>query len=125
MIVVLGCGGDRDRAKRPQMGAAAAAGADLAVFTSDNPRSEDPPAILAAHDRAACRAGADVVVEPDRRAAIEQALSRARAGDIVVIAGKGHEQGQEIGGQVTRLRRSGRRAGSPRWRMALVSRDRR
>jgi UDP-N-acetylmuramoyl-L-alanyl-D-glutamate--2,6-diaminopimelate ligase len=100
VIVVLGCGGDRDRAKRPQMGAAAAAGADLAMFTNDNPRSEDPLAILAAMIEGVS-AGADVIVEPDRRAAIEQAVVRARAGDIVVIAGKGHEQGQEISGQVT------------------------
>lgn len=99
VIVVLGCGGDRDRAKRPAMGAAAAAGADIAVFTNDNPRSEDPQAILAAMIEGVS-AGADVVVEPDRRAAIRLAVSRARPGDVVVIAGKGHEQGQEIAGQV-------------------------
>jgi UDP-N-acetylmuramoyl-L-alanyl-D-glutamate--2,6-diaminopimelate ligase len=99
VIVVLGCGGDRDRAKRPQMGAAAAAGADLAVFTSDNPRSEDPLAILADMIEGV-GAPADIVVEADRRAAISTALSRGRAGDVVVIAGKGHEQGQEVAGRV-------------------------
>jgi UDP-N-acetylmuramoyl-L-alanyl-D-glutamate--2,6-diaminopimelate ligase len=99
VIVVLGCGGDRDRAKRPQMGAAAAAGADICMFTNDNPRSEDPLAILAAMTEGVA-AGADVIVEPDRAAAIEQAVRQARVNDIVVIAGKGHEQGQEIAGRV-------------------------
>ena len=102
VAVVLGCGGDRDAGKRPLMGAAAAAGADLAVFTNDNPRSEDPQAILDA-----MLAGArdvsdpgDVVVEPDRRLAIARALEFASSGDVVVVAGKGHEQGQEQGGVV-------------------------
>ncbi len=95
VIVVLGCGGDRDRAKRPLMGAAAAA-ADLAVLTSDNPRSEDPLAILA--EMAAGAPGA--VVEPDRRAAIAYAVGLAGPGDAVVVAGKGHERGQEAGGVV-------------------------
>jgi UDP-N-acetylmuramoyl-L-alanyl-D-glutamate--2,6-diaminopimelate ligase len=99
VIVVLGCGGDRDRAKRPQMGAAAAAGADIAVFTNDNPRSEGPLAILAAMIEGVS-GGADVTVEPDRRAAIRLAVNAAHAGDVVVVAGKGHEQGQEIAGQV-------------------------
>jgi UDP-N-acetylmuramoyl-L-alanyl-D-glutamate--2,6-diaminopimelate ligase len=99
VLVVLGCGGDRDRLKRPQMGAAAATGADLAVLTSDNPRSEDPSAILAAM-RDGVPAGRDVEVVPDRRAAIGRVIERARPGDVVVIAGKGHEQGQDIGGQV-------------------------
>lgn len=99
VLVVLGCGGDRDRAKRPAMGAAAATGADIAVFTNDNPRSEDPQQILAAM-REGVPAGADVVVEPDRRAAISYALSRAKPHDVVVIAGKGHEQGQEVAGRV-------------------------
>ena len=93
VIVVLGCGGDRDRSKRPAMGAAAAQ-ADLAVLTSDNPRSEDPLAILAE-----MAAGApDAEVEPDRRAAIARAVAAARPGDVVVVAGKGHETGQEAGG---------------------------
>jgi UDP-N-acetylmuramoyl-L-alanyl-D-glutamate--2,6-diaminopimelate ligase len=96
VIIVLGCGGDRDRAKRPGMGAAAAL-ADLAVLTSDNPRSEDPLAILAE-----MAAGApDAVLEPDRRAAIALAVRAARPGDAVVVAGKGHETGQETDGVVT------------------------
>jgi UDP-N-acetylmuramoyl-L-alanyl-D-glutamate--2,6-diaminopimelate ligase len=99
VIVVLGCGGDRDRAKRPQMGSAAAAGADLAWFTNDNPRSEDPQVILAAMLEGVS-ADAKVLVTPDRRAAIGQAVSQARPDDVVVIAGKGHEQGQEIAGKV-------------------------
>jgi UDP-N-acetylmuramoyl-L-alanyl-D-glutamate--2,6-diaminopimelate ligase len=99
VIVVLGCGGDRDRAKRPRMGAAAADGSDIAVFTNDNPRSEDPQVILAAMIEGV-KAGSDVVVEPDRRLAIAQAVSLAHSGDVVVIAGKGHEQGQEIADQV-------------------------
>jgi UDP-N-acetylmuramoyl-L-alanyl-D-glutamate--2,6-diaminopimelate ligase len=99
VLLVLGCGGDRDRAKRPQMGAAAAAGADLAVFTADNPRSEDPAEILAGMlEGVADRVS--VEVEPDRRAAIERVIGRAQPGDVVVVAGKGHEQGQEIAGQV-------------------------
>ena len=99
VLIVLGCGGDRDRAKRPAMGAAAATGADIAVFTSDNPRSEDPQEILASM-RSGVPAGADVVIEPDRRAAVGRAVDDARPGDVVVIAGKGHEQGQEIAGEV-------------------------
>ena len=94
VIVVLGCGGDRDPGKRPLMGQAAVAGADLAVFTSDNPRSEDPLAILA-------QMGPGAEVEPDRRAAIALAVSRAGEGDTVVVAGKGHETGQEVAGVVT------------------------
>ena len=95
VVVVLGCGGDRDRGKRPLMGRAAVQGADLAVLTSDNPRSEDPNAILAE------MAPPGAIVEPDRRRAIELAVRGARSGDVVVVAGKGHESGQEISGVVT------------------------
>jgi UDP-N-acetylmuramoyl-L-alanyl-D-glutamate--2,6-diaminopimelate ligase len=99
-ILVLGCGGDRDRQKRGPMGAAAA-DAHVAVLTSDNPRSEDPLAILdvmasGAYEAVATGAPADVIVEPDRRRAIAAALELARPGDAVVIAGKGHETGQEL-----------------------------
>jgi UDP-N-acetylmuramoyl-L-alanyl-D-glutamate--2,6-diaminopimelate ligase len=98
--VVLGCGGDRDREKRGPMGAAAAL-ADRAVLTADNPRSEDPAAILDAMERgarAAVDAGAPakVIVEPDRAEAIRAALTGAAPEDIVLIAGKGHETGQEF-----------------------------
>jgi UDP-N-acetylmuramoyl-L-alanyl-D-glutamate--2,6-diaminopimelate ligase len=93
LIVVFGCGGDRDRSKRPLMGRAASNGADLAIVTSDNPRSEDPAAIIA-EIRRGMRGGADVVEEVDRRAAIEHAVREAGPGDVVVVAGKGHEQGQ-------------------------------
>ncbi len=104
LAIVLGCGGDRDRAKRPLMGAAAASLAETAIFTSDNPRSEDPLAILAemldgtlsvpAQDRA------HVIIEPDRAAAISLAIERAGKGDVVLVAGKGHEKGQYAGGSV-------------------------
>ena len=91
--VVFGCGGDRDRGKRPMMGEIAARLADRVIVTSDNPRSEDPEAIIAE-----ILAGIDRQVEadPDRRAAIRDAIATAREGDVVVIAGKGHEQGQEF-----------------------------
>jgi UDP-N-acetylmuramoyl-L-alanyl-D-glutamate--2,6-diaminopimelate ligase len=100
LLAVFGCGGDRDRGKRPQMGAAAAQLADVAYVTSDNPRSEDPEAIIAdiLTGIPEERRGA-VVVEPDRRRAIGAALSAARSGDVVVIAGKGHETGQLIGSE--------------------------
>jgi UDP-N-acetylmuramoyl-L-alanyl-D-glutamate--2,6-diaminopimelate ligase len=104
VLTVLGCGGDRDAGKRPAMGAAAAAGSDVLVITDDNPRSEDPQAI-----RAAMRAGADdvpadrraeVLEIGDRRAALAAAVALARPGDTLLVAGKGHETGQEVGGQV-------------------------
>jgi UDP-N-acetylmuramoyl-L-alanyl-D-glutamate--2,6-diaminopimelate ligase len=105
LIVVIGCGGDRDQKKRPEMGAIAVRGADVAVLTSDNPRSEDPLDIIAAVRRGAdealaAGAAAQVVVEPDRRAAIRLASSLAGPGDVLVVAGKGHESGQEIAGVV-------------------------
>jgi UDP-N-acetylmuramoyl-L-alanyl-D-glutamate--2,6-diaminopimelate ligase len=99
LISVFGCGGDRDREKRPLMGGAGAELSDLAVVTSDNPRSEDPASIIEQ-----IRAGipddahAEVLIEQDRRQAIGLALGRASEGDTVVIAGKGHEQGQEFEG---------------------------
>ena len=98
IVAVVGAGGDRDRSKRPLMGAAIAA-ADVAVITSDNPRTEDPTAII---DEVAAGVPADasVVVEVDRRAAIRHALRMARPGDVVLLLGKGHETGQEIGGEV-------------------------
>ena len=97
VFCVFGCGGDRDREKRPLMGRVAGELADLAVVTSDNPRSEDPDAIIA---EIVAGATGELVVEPDRRAAIEAAVEAARPGDVVVVAGKGHEQGQEAGGVV-------------------------
>jgi UDP-N-acetylmuramoyl-L-alanyl-D-glutamate--2,6-diaminopimelate ligase len=104
LMVVLGCGGDRDRGKRPLMGEAAARLADMAYFTNDNPRSEDPLAILAAMVEGGLKVPqperAHIVVEPDRAAAIGLAIGRAHRGDVVVVAGKGHEQGQYVAGEV-------------------------
>ncbi|WP_433377213.1 UDP-N-acetylmuramoyl-L-alanyl-D-glutamate--2,6-diaminopimelate ligase [Streptosporangium sp. CA-115845] len=104
LIVVLGCGGDRDRGKRPMMGEAAARLADVAILTSDNPRSEDPLRILAEMMDGVLGVSQDgrahVIIEPDRAAAIDLAIGRAGFGDVVVVAGKGHEQGQYIGDQV-------------------------
>ena len=97
VIAVFGAGGDRDRGKRPQMGALAATLADLAIVTADNPRSEEPAAIVA---EIAAEYEAQLEVEIDRRAAIARAFAAARPGDVVLIAGKGHEQGQEIAGVV-------------------------
>jgi UDP-N-acetylmuramoyl-L-alanyl-D-glutamate--2,6-diaminopimelate ligase len=93
--VVFGCGGDRDRGKRPLMGEIAARLADHVILTSDNPRSEDPEAIIAEILEGT---GRDVEHEADRRVAIQRALASAAAGDVVLIAGKGHEQGQEFEG---------------------------
>jgi UDP-N-acetylmuramoyl-L-alanyl-D-glutamate--2,6-diaminopimelate ligase len=108
VLLVLGCGGDRDRGKRPLMGAAAVRGADLAILTSDNPRSEDPLEILAqmqsgAEQAAAAGAVGEFVTEPDRAAAIALAVRSARPGDAVVVAGKGHETGQDIAGVIHRF----------------------
>ena len=99
--VVFGCGGDRDREKRPLMGAVASRMADHVVITSDNPRSEDPLEIInATFGGVAPDYRGRVVMEPDRRRAIEIAVRRARSGDVVLIAGKGHEQTQTIGDRV-------------------------
>jgi UDP-N-acetylmuramoyl-L-alanyl-D-glutamate--2,6-diaminopimelate ligase len=97
VICVFGCGGDRDRGKRPLMGRIASDLADVAIVTSDNPRSEDPLAIIA---EVVAGMDGDQTVEPDRARAIERAVELARPGDVVVIAGKGHERGQEAGGIV-------------------------
>jgi len=96
VIVTFGCGGDRDRTKRPLMGEVATRLADFTVITSDNPRSEEPEAIIAAIEPGARRGGGAFVTEPDRRSAIRQALRAAAPGDVVVIAGKGDEPGQEL-----------------------------
>jgi len=127
LIVVFGAGGDRDRAKRPLMGAAARRLADHTLVTSDNPRSEEPRAIITAivsgaEGAAPAGEGSTVEVQVDRRAAIERAMELARPGDIVLIAGKGHEQGQEFEGgrkvpfddrEVAREALRGLAAGSP------------
>jgi UDP-N-acetylmuramoyl-L-alanyl-D-glutamate--2,6-diaminopimelate ligase len=98
LITVFGCGGDRDRGKRPLMGAAAARLSDLVILTSDNPRTEDPLAILAEIEGGVRAAGAGAYrVEPDRRAAIALAVGLARPGDLVLVAGKGHEDYQIVG----------------------------
>jgi len=110
--VVFGCGGDRDRGKRPEMGSVAAMGSDLAVITSDNPRTEDPLKIIEEIERGTQRTGRKrtevsrlsngwnapgYAVIPDRREAIRSAIGAARPGDIVLIAGKGHEDYQILG----------------------------
>ncbi|HET9518287.1 MAG TPA: UDP-N-acetylmuramoyl-L-alanyl-D-glutamate--2,6-diaminopimelate ligase [Actinoplanes sp.] len=102
LISVLGAGGDRDRGKRPLMGAAAARGADVVVVTDDNPRTENPAAIRAAVLAGAQAAGgpAKVVEVPGRRAAIDEAVRLAGPGDVLAVLGKGHERGQEVGGEV-------------------------
>jgi UDP-N-acetylmuramoyl-L-alanyl-D-glutamate--2,6-diaminopimelate ligase len=94
VLTVFGCGGDRDRTKRPKMGHAAGEGSDLVIATSDNPRSEDPLAILAEIEPGLRATGIEYRVEPDRAAAIRQALEAAAPGDVVLIAGKGHEREQ-------------------------------
>ncbi|MBA2741762.1 MAG: UDP-N-acetylmuramoyl-L-alanyl-D-glutamate--2,6-diaminopimelate ligase, partial [Actinobacteria bacterium] len=97
VLVVFGAGGDRDRSKRPLMGKVAAAHADVAIVTSDNPRSESPLAII---EDVLQGAGTSVEIDPDRRSAIARAVGLAEPGDVLVIAGKGHEQGQDVGGVV-------------------------
>jgi len=92
VLCVFGCGGDRDRGKRPLMGRIATELADVAIVTSDNPRSEEPEAIIAE----ILEGATDAEVEPDRRKAIARAIGEAVEGDVVVVAGKGHEQGQQF-----------------------------
>jgi UDP-N-acetylmuramoyl-L-alanyl-D-glutamate--2,6-diaminopimelate ligase len=101
VIAVFGCGGDRDRGKRPIMGQVATRLADLTIVTSDNPRSEEPEAIIAEIEPGARRGGGRYIVEPDRRAAIRLALAEASSSDVVVVAGKGHETGQEFADRTT------------------------
>ena len=97
VITIFGCGGDRDRTKRPKMGIAAGKGSDFVVATSDNPRSEELLAILAEIEPGLKASGVRYTIEPDRAAAIRLALCEAKAGDVVLIAGKGHEKEQIIG----------------------------
>src|SRR5258708_2610818 len=94
VLTVFGCGGDRDRAKRPLMGEAAGRGSDFVVLTSDNPRSEDPGGIINDAVVGLQKTGVKYSVEPDRRKAIALAIGEARPGDIVLLAGKGHEKVQ-------------------------------
>ena len=98
VVTVFGCGGERDRVKRPLMGEVAARLSDVVVLTSDNPRGEDPLAILE-EVRAGARGASTLLVEPDRRTAISLAVHRAGPGDVVVLAGKGHETGQTVAGR--------------------------
>jgi UDP-N-acetylmuramoyl-L-alanyl-D-glutamate--2,6-diaminopimelate ligase len=105
LITVFGCGGDRDRTKRPLMGAVAGRLSDLIILTSDNPRSEEPGRIIEEIRRGITAdtrrdSSQRILTEPERRAAIERAIEEARAGDVVLIAGKGHEKSQVIGSQV-------------------------
>jgi UDP-N-acetylmuramoyl-L-alanyl-D-glutamate--2,6-diaminopimelate ligase len=96
IITLFGCGGDRDRTKRPLMGEAAGRASDIVVLTSDNPRSEDPLLIINDAIVGVQRTKAKFLVEPDRERAIQIALDQARAGDIVLLAGKGHETSQVL-----------------------------
>jgi UDP-N-acetylmuramoyl-L-alanyl-D-glutamate--2,6-diaminopimelate ligase len=98
LLVVFGAGGERDRAKRPVMGEVASTLADVAIITSDNPRSEEPRAII--EEVAGGARGAPPVIEVDRGEAIKAALAMAREGDVVLIAGKGHETSQDFGDRV-------------------------
>ncbi len=112
VIVVFGCGGDRDRGKRPEMGRIAFDLADRAIVTSDNPRGEAPQAIID-EILAGLAPGKRIAVEPDRRSAIRLAIGKAEPGDLVVIAGKGHETYQIVGCGALALRRSRRGASPP------------
>jgi len=101
VICVFGCGGDRDPGKRPKMGAAVAAGAHRAILTNDNPRTESPEAIAAMVEPGLRQGAIPYVVELDRARAIEQAILGAKPGDVVLVAGKGHENYQIFGTQKT------------------------
>jgi UDP-N-acetylmuramoyl-L-alanyl-D-glutamate--2,6-diaminopimelate ligase len=96
VITLFGCGGDRDKAKRPKMGRAAGEGSDFVVLTSDNPRSEDPEAIMQDALPGLLATGTKFVAEADRARAIRIAIEKARPGDIVLLAGKGHEKEQVL-----------------------------
>lgn len=98
LICLFGCGGDRDKTKRPIMGAIARELADLVVLTSDNPRTEEPEAIIRDIQAGMAEGEAPVHVEPDRRRAIAWVLDQGQPGDVIVLAGKGHETYQEING---------------------------
>ena len=98
LICLFGCGGDRDKTKRPLMGAVVRELADTAVVTSDNPRTEDPWAIIQDILAGMTGPGGEVHIEPDRPAAIRWALSQGQPGDVIVLAGKGHETYQEVNG---------------------------
>ena len=100
IITVFGCGGDRDRSKRAPMGEAAGSLSDVVILTSDNPRTEDPQRILADAERGLQKTGKPFKKIADRREAIQEAISQARRGDLVLIAGKGHEDYQIIGREV-------------------------
>ena len=91
IITLFGCGGDRDRSKRPLMGSAAGEGSDFVVLTSDNPRSEDPLAIIDDALAGLKRSGTSYLIEPDRERAIRAAIEAAQPDDIIILAGKGHE----------------------------------
>ncbi len=99
VITLFGCGGDRDRTKRPKMGLAAGEGSDLVIATSDNPRSEDPASILTEIEPGLKTSGVKYSIEPDRALAIHASLAAAREGDVVLIAGKGHEKEQILAGR--------------------------
>jgi UDP-N-acetylmuramoyl-L-alanyl-D-glutamate--2,6-diaminopimelate ligase len=99
VITLFGCGGDRDRTKRPRMGQAAGEGSDFVVVTSDNPRSEDPLAIISEIEPGLKASGVQYAIEPDRAAAIRLAIEAAAPGDVVLIAGKGHEREQILAGR--------------------------
>jgi UDP-N-acetylmuramoyl-L-alanyl-D-glutamate--2,6-diaminopimelate ligase len=103
VVILFGCGGDRDRSKRPKMGRIAAELADYVIVTSDNPRTEDPEFIISEILPGLEGTATPYVVEPDRVKAIHWALDQARAGDVVLLAGKGHETYQEVMGEQRHL----------------------